>query len=241
MKDRYTFEEFCGIIDQLLGENGCPWDKEQTHESLAPNFLEECYEVIDAALNGDGTALCEELGDVLLHVVINSKMSEIDGGFSLADVVSGVSRKMIGRHPHIFKTPTALTSADVLNNWDDIKKKEKGYASDADALKRIPRAAPALVRAAKALSKAGKTSVDAPPASMSAEDALAEMGRLLDELRAVYSTNNDKIAALIGESLLTLTAFSTKMQINAEFALTNAIEQFINRFEIVEKRTFLLE
>jgi tetrapyrrole methylase family protein/MazG family protein len=207
--------------------------------------VEECYEVIDAALNGGGGALCEELGDVLLHVVMNSKMAEIDGEFTLGDVITGVSRKMIGRHPHIFAPGTeasdVLTADDVIDAWDNIKKEEKGHKSNTDVLKSVPRAMPALVRAAKIMSKAAKTGVDAPPAGLSADVAVDNLERLVAALRDAGKSGGDKSAAILGEILLTLAAFSVKLQINAEFALTNAIEQFINRFEYGEKESVLLE
>jgi len=123
--EKKDFNEFCGIIDTLLSENGCPWDREQTHKSLAPHFLNEAQELVDAIENNDSENLCEELGDILLHVVIMSKIAEKDGLFSLDDVVDGISQKMIRRHPHVFGGMEGINIDNVLLQWEEIKRLEK--------------------------------------------------------------------------------------------------------------------
>ena len=119
------FKDFCGIIDTLLGEGGCPWDREQTHKSLAPHFLNEAQELVDAIRGDDSENICEELGDILLHVVIMSKIAEKEGRFGIADVIDGISRKMIRRHPHVFGDVKGISIDNVLSQWEEIKKAEK--------------------------------------------------------------------------------------------------------------------
>ena len=123
--DKKDFGEFCGIIDTLLGENGCPWDKEQTHQSLVPHFLNEAQELVEAIEKNDSENLCEELGDILLHVVIMAKIAEKDGIFSLDDVIDGISQKMIRRHPHVFGNVEGIDIDNVMVQWEEIKRLEK--------------------------------------------------------------------------------------------------------------------
>ena len=129
MKKQYTFEEFADIIKALRSENGCPWDKEQTHNSLKPCMMEEAAELLAAIriydTSGNYENMREELGDILLQVVMHSQIASEEGLFSIDDVISEVSEKMIRRHPHVFGTVKADTADEVLSNWDDIKKKEK--------------------------------------------------------------------------------------------------------------------
>jgi len=124
--DKKDFGQFCDIIDTLLGDNGCPWDKAQTHESLAPHFRNEAQELVDAIESNDSENLCEELGDILLHVVIMAKIAERDGLFSLNDVIDGISQKMIRRHPHVFGDVKGIDMNNVLAQWEEIKQAEKG-------------------------------------------------------------------------------------------------------------------
>lgn len=125
MDKKYTYEDFAEIIRQLRAEDGCPWDREQTHESLKPCLTEECQEVLDAIDNGDDENLCEELGDVLLQVFMHSQIAAEEGKFTIEDVIDGVARKMVRRHPHVFGDGHAETSAEVLLNWEEIKRQEK--------------------------------------------------------------------------------------------------------------------
>jgi len=123
--DKKGFNEFCEIIDTLLGDNGCPWDKEQTHKSLAPHFLNEAQELVEAIENDDSENLCEELGDIMLHVVIMAKIASKEGLFTLDDVIDGISRKMIRRHPHVFGGVEGINIDNVLTQWEEIKRLEK--------------------------------------------------------------------------------------------------------------------
>ena len=123
--DKHDFNQFCCVVDTLHGEDGCPWDKEQTLKSLVPHFRNEAQELVDAIESGDSANLCEELGDVLLHIATMAKLAEKDGLFTMADVIDGISRKMIRRHPHVFGDQKHLGKEDILRQWDEIKRAEK--------------------------------------------------------------------------------------------------------------------
>ena len=140
----------------LRAPGGCPWDIEQTHKSIRNDLLEEAYEVADAIDTDDNTALCEELGDLLLQVVFHSAISEEENTFDYSDVVDGIARKLVLRHPHVFGEAKADNSSEVLDLWDDIKKEEKHQATATDTLKSVPRAFPALMRSAKVQKRAKK-------------------------------------------------------------------------------------
>ncbi len=211
------------IMDRLLAEDGCPWDRVQTHESLRRYLIEESYEVIDAIDNGNDEGLCEELGDVLLQVVFHSKLAEKEGKFTFDDVVRGVSHKMITRHPHVFADGSAKNPDEVLYNWDEIKKKEKGYKSDTDALKSIPKSLPALMRAEKLVSKGNKLTGEKPDA----DELIGEIISCLSEIKAAEKGEKDKNMENIGKILMDIVKISNIFKINPEFALTNQSEKFI--------------
>ena len=130
LKNKKDFNDLLDIIEILRGEDGCPWDREQTHKSLKKALIEESYEVIDAIDEEDDDSLIEELGDVLLQVVFHASIGKEDGYFDISDVIEGICNKMISRHPHVFKNSNELNSSEeVLVKWDELKKKEKGYNS----------------------------------------------------------------------------------------------------------------
>lgn len=124
--EKYTYEQLLGIIAELRGEHGCPWDKAQTHESMIPCLRDECEEVVEAIEKRDDENLCEELGDVLLQVLLHARIAEEEGRFSMSDIVDGLAQKMIRRHPHVFgDAPQAQTAEEGLANWKAIKEQEK--------------------------------------------------------------------------------------------------------------------
>lgn len=155
-KDRYTVEDLLTIMEVLRSENGCPWDREQTHESIRQNFIEETYEVIEAIDTCDVPLMREELGDVLLQVVFHARISEEAGEFSFDDVADEVCRKLIVRHPHVFGDIQVANSGEVLVNWDKIKEETKHRETVTDTLQSVSRALPSLMRAAKIAKKAKK-------------------------------------------------------------------------------------
>ncbi len=221
------FNEFSNIIDTLLGENGCPWDKAQNEKTLTRHLMEECYEAIDAANNENSVGLCEEIGDVLLMVLMYSKIAENNDKFNLRDVINGISQKIVLRHPHIFDDVKTIDSQTVIDNWDLIKNKEKGYNNNTEALRSIPKAMPALLKAEKVLNKAKKTGL------YDFESLDENKKEIIELLSKIDAENIDKteINAIIGQLLFRIITFSIKFKVNPEFSLTNAVEQFINRFE----------
>lgn len=231
-KETYDFGDFKKILEILTGENGCPWDKVQTHETLRQYLIEECYEVLDAINKKDNENLKEELGDVLLQVVFHSVIAEKDGEFSLSGVIDGVAKKMIYRHPHIFSDAAAESPEEVLDNWEELKKKEKGYKTRTETLKNIPKSLPALTRAQKVLKKA------------ETNDRLSSLPQILNELKDIFDnintdslSDNEYCECIIGDILIKTVKISNFLKINSEFALTNAVEKFINKFEHIDGDT----
>ncbi|WP_447581633.1 nucleoside triphosphate pyrophosphohydrolase [Anaerotignum faecicola] len=230
MKEKYSFNEFVDIIKVLRSENGCPWDKEQTHESLRAAMIEEAYEAVDAIDKNDMNNLCEELGDVLMQVVFHAGIEAEKGGFTIDDVIDGISRKMILRHPHIFAGETAETAEDVLEKWEKIKKKEKGFKTQTEIMEAVPKALPALIRAKKIQSKAADVGFD----FENTREAVEKLDEEIQEFKNALYFNDGGTAEEFGDILFSLVNISRFLGINAEFSLTNASEKFINRFRYIE-------
>jgi tetrapyrrole methylase family protein/MazG family protein len=229
-KEKYDFDDLNQIIAVLLGENGCPWDRAQTHESVLTCLIEECYEVIDAVEKNDRSAMCEELGDVLLQVVFHAKLSEKQSSFAMADIVDGISRKMISRHTHIFGTSSAENPEQVLDLWEKNKRKEKGYQSALESITNVPKTFPALMRAAKVQKKASDAGYEMKNLSEAIDDTL----NALETLKKSISVENSKKMDNYGDFLLKSANISRFLKINPELALTNALETYINKFKNFE-------
>lgn len=152
-KEKYTFEDLVDIMRLLRAPDGCPWDREQDHKSIRKNFIEETYEVCEAIDTEDRELLCEELGDVMLQVVFHSQISEEAGEFTVDEVITGICKKLIHRHPHIFAEVSAGTSEEVLKNWEAIKMEEKGRRNISQVLEGVCTALPALMRMQKLIKK----------------------------------------------------------------------------------------
>lgn len=231
MQRKMTMNEFVDIIRRLRAEDGCPWDREQTHESLRGCMLEEAYEVADAIDHKDALNLREELGDVLLQVVMHSVIAEEQGEFTISEVVGEVGEKMIRRHPHVFGEIKADTSSQVLANWEEIKKAEKKENTTSESILRVPKALPAAIRAEKVQKKAAKVGFD----FADYEEAYKKVEEELLELEEARKTGNKcKIEEEFGDLLFSMINLSRFLQINAENSLTNATNKFINRFVSVE-------
>lgn len=234
----YNFTNLVRIINRLRSERGCPWDKAQTHESMRKYMIEEVYEAVQAIDDKDGKGLCEELGDVLFQVLFQAKLAEEEGLFDINDVINGISTKMVNRHPHIFGGENAddyntLTAEDekmFLGKWEDNKKKEKGHETQADVLRAIPAAIPALMRAEKVLFKADNAGLDLSEVDESNVDSY----RLFYGLSESVSYDEKISENQVGNIILRMVNISRKNQINTEFSLTKAIEKFINKFEYIE-------
>lgn len=221
-KTEYNFDDLCLILEILRGEGGCPWDAEQTHQSIRKNFIEETYEVLEAIDNNDTKLLREELGDVMLQVVFHTQMEKELGNFNIDDVANDVCVKLIHRHPHIFGNVTAGTSEEVLSNWEAIKNEEKKRETMYDRLSSIPPMTPALMRAAKVAKKSGEYD------SSSKNDIIINIKSALSALEEdPGSISDDKI----GELLFSISALSSKCGIEAEEALFKHTNAFIEHFK----------
>ncbi len=223
----YSFNDFMDIIRVLRSPQGCPWDREQTHESLKTCLLEECYETIEAINNSDQDNLCEELGDILLQVALHSVIAEETKEFTIDDVITKETEKMIRRHPHVFGEATVQNAQEVLDNWEVIKSQEKSDVNIVDEIKKIPKAFPATIRAEKVQKKAAKAGMD----FIDKNQVLEKVDEELTELKEAIKIGDKRlIQEEFGDVLFSLINLSRFLQINAENSLTNATNKFINRF-----------
>ncbi|WP_287821929.1 nucleoside triphosphate pyrophosphohydrolase [Clostridium sp.] len=225
------FYDLLRIIDILRGENGCPWDKEQDHDSIKRNLIEESYEVLEAIDEKNENMIVEELGDVLFQVIFHSQIGKEEGYFNVNDVIEGICNKMINRHPHIFGDEIAETTEDVIDNWDKIKMKEQKMNSYTDTLKHVAKNLPALIRAEKVQKKAAKVGFDWDKV----EDAFDKVSEELTEVKDVYKgSNRDKIVEEVGDLAFSVVNVSRFLDIDPENALNYTIDKFIKRFEFIE-------
>lgn len=232
LDNKKDFNDLVSIVDTLRGEGGCPWDREQTHESLKNQLIEECYEVIDAINNDDIDGIIEELGDVLLHVVFNASIGNDDGYFNITDVIEGICSKMIYRHPHVFECKQETTSEEVISNWDELKTKEKKFTSITEELNAVAKSLPSLIRAHKVQKKAAKVGFD----WNSVEDAALKVEEELKEVLEVYKSDNKaKIIEEVGDLLFSCVNVARFLKVNEEEALSKTTEKFIKRFSFIEE------
>ena len=231
-KERYTIEDLRQIRQILPAPGGCPWDAEQTHESIRKNMIEEAYEAVDAIDSGDKAALQEELGDVLMQVVFHAQMETEAGGFTLDDVADGVCKKLIYRHPHVFGNVQADTSAQVLKNWEALKLVEKSQKSETESMQSIPRLLPALLRAEKVQKKAARVGFDWSDAT-GTFDKIAEE---TEELRQASKSGSQKqMEEELGDLLFSVVNTARCLHVDPEQALTGASDKFIRRFSLMEQ------
>ena len=233
-KDHYSISDLLDIVRLLRGEGGCPWDREQTHQSIRSDFIEETCEVIEAIDLDDKALLREELGDVLLQVVFHCRIEEETSTFTFDDVCDEVCKKLIIRHPHVFGSVTANTTDQVLKNWDAIKMETKGQERYTDTLTSVAKSLPALMRAQKVGKRAMRAGMD----FRCAEDAVACIGNEKSELDAAIA-NGDKanIEEEIGDLLFSCVNAARHLGVDAELALKSATEKFIKRFSVTEDLT----
>ncbi len=235
-KERYDIECLKDIMAILRSENGCPWDKEQSHRSIRNDFIEETYEAIEAIDKDDMTLLREELGDVLLQVVFHSQIENEKGTFSFDDVVNDICAKLVHRHPHVFGDVVAETSGAVLANWKLIKGEEKKAerVTVTDNLRAVPASYPALMRAQKIGKRAGKAGFDFANAAETLEKVREEVDEVAAELKN-SDANKARISEEIGDLLLAVTNVARFTGVDSEEALNKASDKFIGRFEKVER------
>ena len=228
-KDSYGVKDLEEIVRILRAPGGCPWDAEQPHQSLRRNFLEEAYEAVEAIDEGSPEHLEEELGDVLLQVVMHARMEQEAGRFDLDGVADGICKKLIYRHPHVFGDVAVSGTGEVLSNWEALKRKEKGQATNTDALEAVARALPALWRAEKVQKKARKAGFDWPDVS----GALDKLSEELEELKTAAAEGTN-VAEELGDLLFSAVNAARFLKVDPEDALNGATDKFIGRFRKVE-------
>lgn len=248
------FRELCEVVARLRSPTGCPWDRQQTLESIKPYTLEETYELLEAIDSGNDTEIVEELGDVLLQVVLDCQIAADEARFNLTDVVDGLTQKMIRRHPHVFGDVAADSSQEINRNWDRIKQDEKKRDSIFDGL---PAALPALARSARLSKKAARVGYDFPQRAMLFDKLQEELRELADELfpngeiPAVAASVNlpvepdpepfdaarqQRIESELGDVLFVLANIARRWHINPEEALRASNAKFQRRVEFIERR-----
>ena len=234
MDKQFNFQEFHAIVSTLRSENGCPWDRAQTHETIKGNTIEEAYEVnqavTDLSETGNSDNLCEELGDLLLQVMLHSQIAEENGEFTLEDVIDGIARKMIRRHPHVFGQVTYNSVEEQQADWEAIKATEHPSDSGepmtpAEELKNVPVAFPALIRSQKVLKKAKKHDL----ISFEDEDIFKEMLQSVVNLQMAcgHSEDKDALSEMLGKTLFAVNKLAAKYGVHSEMALTKETEEFI--------------
>ena len=233
VEKKYTFEEFLDIIKTLRSENGCPWDREQTHESLKPCVTEEAAELVAAIriydMTGDSENMVEELGDLLLQVVMHSEIASEEGIFTIEDVIHCVSQKMVRRHPHVFGDVLAENSEQVLNNWEDIKKAEKeGKSWIESPLREIPLELPALTRAVKVAKKVDKLYEKRD----SYEKSLVRIKEITAKMEVLQPLAYDEeLSSCVGDLLMAVADICRQNKLTPEQILTDKIEEMIDKYE----------
>jgi tetrapyrrole methylase family protein/MazG family protein len=222
--------DLAAIMDRLREEDGCPWDRQQTHDSLKNYLIEEAYEVIEAIESGDDAVLREELGDLLFQVIFHSRLAKEKGSFTLEDVITEVSEKMIRRHPHVFGSGTARDSEEVLEKWEQIKQTEKKRDS---ILEGVPVSLPSLIRAKRLQERAARVGFDWPKT----EDVWKKVEEEWDELQQARKNNDHKnIEEEIGDLLIAIVNLGRFINVDADLALKKSVNKFIRRFGAIEKQ-----
>lgn len=217
VKDRYDFADLLLVMKRLTAPDGCPWDKEQTHDSIRTNMIEEAYEAVDAITRRDIPNMREELGDVLLQVVFHCDMAERNGEFTLSDVIDELVKKLVFRHPHVFGEVKANDAAEALTSWESAKAVEKNYSTLAEQLARIPSGFPALLKCQKLYKKCKK-------AGLNLEETI-----LTDKIDGILS--NGINADNAGEFLFAAAALCTEKGADPEVALSDYAEDLRRRAE----------
>ena len=226
-------DQLVEIMEILRSKNGCPWDREQTHRTLRKYVLEESYEVVDAIEQADVYKICEELGDLLLQIVFHSQLAREKGAFDLNDVIAGIIKKMIERHPHVFGNVIVADSAEVESNWERIKNREKKTGPRDSILDDVPKYLPAVSRAAGVQAKASKVGFDW-------TDYRGAMKKVEEELKeltlAIAENDPKKVEAEVGDLFFAMINLSRLLGVDAEAALSGTVNRFINRFQYIEEK-----
>ena len=222
------------IVDRLRSPGGCPWDLEQTPETLKPFLLEEAHEVAEAIESGNPTDLRDELGDLVMNIFLQARLGEETGTFTLEELADSISEKLIRRHPHVFGNVHVHDSDQVRKNWEEIKKREKGTSeADESVIRTLPASLPALSRAMRVGQMAAEVGFDWPDSI----GPLKKIAEELEEVRAAHKTaDTEEVSAEVGDLLFAITSFCRKTEIDPEQALKNALDRFTGRFRTIEKQ-----
>lgn len=232
IKDNYDIDDLISIVALLRAPGGCPWDAEQTHQSIKANFIEETYEVVEAINKDNPDMLREELGDILLQVALHTQIEQEKGSFTFNDVANDIVKKLVVRHPHFFSDETVDGVAQALNSWDAVKLKTKGQKTQSESMLSVPKELPALMRAQKVQKKAAKVGFDWD----SADGAFDKMYEELDELKiAMTEDDASHIEEELGDVLFSAVNIARFLKLDSEEALTRATDKFVARFQKVEQ------
>lgn len=227
-----AFHRLVDLMARLRAPEGCPWDRKQTTQSLKPFLVEECYEVIDALDEGSPDKVKEELGDLLFQILFHARIAEEKGEFTIWDVITANREKMTRRHPHVFGEEKLSTDKEVLANWEEIKKKEKGREERTSILEGVPRDLPALLRAHRLQERAARVGFD----WSRLEEALPKLDEEIAEFKeSLKRENADAIEEELGDVFFMLVNISRFLGVNPEDALRKTIGKFIRRFRYIEE------
>ena len=229
--EKELFEELVEVIATLRGENGCPWDREQTHETLKSTLIEETYETLEAIDIGDPNKLKEELGDLLLNIMLQAQIAAEHKDFDIYAVIETLVEKLIRRHPHVFGDVNVEDSNEVVKNWEEIKRQEAGYEDRQSVLDGIPNALPTLLRAQKIQNRAARVGFDWDKLA----DVVAKVDEELEEVKvSIEADKPEAISAELGDLFFTIVNLCRFMEIQAEETLRNANRKFMARFKWME-------
>ena len=227
-----AFRKLVGLMAALRGPEGCPWDKKQTPDSLKPFLVEECYEVIDALDEGKPDKIKEELGDLLFQIIFHARIAEERGHFSIDDVITAIHEKMTRRHPHVFGDEKLATDKEVLANWEEIKKKEKGHEDRKSILEGVPKELPSLLRAHRLQERAARVGFD----WNHLNEALPKLDEEIAEFKeSLKEEDAGKIEEELGDVFFMLVNVSRFLGVNPDEALRKTISKFIQRFRHIEE------
>ena len=230
-KESYDLRDFIALIDYLRSPKGCPWDREQTHESIRRNVLEEAYEVCEAIDEGSPEHLCEELGDLLMQVIFHASMSKDEGGFDMDAIADMACKKLVHRHPHVFGAVAADTPEKVLENWDAIKRADRAQQTAASAMDGISHGLPGLMRSEKIQNKAAKLGFDWPAVGGAMDKLREEVGELQEGIDA---DDLENIKEELGDVLFSAVNVARFYKLDSEQLMHAACEKFIRRFRYIE-------
>ena len=234
IKKVFNFDDIINTTRLLRSEEGCPWDRKQTHESIRDCVIEEAYEVVDAIDKGDLDSLVEELGDLLFQVVFHCQIGQEEGEFNLLDVTTALNNKLIYRHPHVFGEKKVEKSEEVVYNWNKLKYKDRGISSYAEILKDVPKL-PSLMRSFKVQERAAQIGFDWDHIDGPLDKVKEEYYEVMECITTLQGGDVKKVEEELGDLLFAVVNVCRFLNVNPELALNRTINKFITRFEMMEK------